>query len=117
MSDVHPHQLVSELSTRWQEVETRFHEAYWESQVRATPESEQARTDLELELRELKGDGQLLRAVEDALATELHDAHLRRQLEVMRLSLLGNQMNPGQRSRIVELSTAVESEFASFRPE
>lgn len=117
MSDVHPHQLVSELSTRWQEVETRFHEAYWESQVRATPESEQARTDLELELRELKGDAQLLRAVEDALATELHDAHLRRQLEVMRLSLLGNQMNPGQRSRIVELSTAVESEFASFRPE
>jgi len=117
MSDVHPHRLVSDLSTRWQDIETRFHEAYWESQVRATPESEQARTDLELELRELKGDAQLLRAVEDALATELHDAHLRRQLEVMRLSLLGNQMNPGQRSRIVELSTAVESEFASFRPE
>ena len=117
MSDVHPHRLVSELSTRWQELETRFHEAYWESQVRATPESEQARTDLELELRELKGDAELLRAVEDALATELHEAHLRRQLEVMRLSLLGNQMNPGQRSRIVELSSAVEGDFASFRPE
>jgi peptidyl-dipeptidase A len=117
MSDVHPHQLVSDLSTRWQEVETRFHEAYWESQVRASPKSEQARTNLELELRELKGDPELLRAVEDALATDLHEAHLQRQLEVMRLSLLGNQMNPGQRSRIVELSTAVESEFASFRPE
>jgi peptidyl-dipeptidase A len=117
MSDVHPHQLVSDLSTRWQEVETRFHEAYWESQVRASPESEQVRTNLELELRELKGDPELLRAVEYALATDLHEPHLQRQLEVMRLSLLGNQMNPGQRSRIVELSTAVESEFASFRPE
>lgn len=116
MSDVHPHQLVSNLSTRWQDVETRFHEAYWESQVRATPESEQARTDLELELRELKGDPELLRAVDDALATELHEPHLRRQLEVMRLSLLGNQMSPGQRSRIVELSSAVEGDFASFRP-
>lgn len=116
MSDVHPHQLVSNLSTQWQDVETRFHEAYWESQVRATPESEQARTDLELELRELKGDAELLRAVEDALATELHEPHLRRQLEVMRLSLLGNQMSPGQRSRIVELSSAVEGDFASFRP-
>ncbi|CAN5593929.1 M3 family metallopeptidase [soil metagenome] len=117
MSDVHPHHLVSDLSTRWQEVETRFHEAYWESQVRASPESEQARTNLELALRELKGDPELLRTVEDALATELHEPHLQRQLEVMRLSLLGNQLHPGQRSRIVELSAAVESDFASFRPE
>ncbi|MDQ3661651.1 MAG: M2 family metallopeptidase [Actinomycetota bacterium] len=117
MSTVHPHQLVSHLSSRWQDVESRFHEAYWESQVRASPESEQARTDLELELRELKGDPELLRAVEEALATELHEANLRRELEVMRLSLLGNQMSPGQRSGIVELSTAVEGDFASFRPE
>jgi peptidyl-dipeptidase A len=117
MSEVHPHNLVSDLTTRWQNLETRFHEAYWESQVRASPDSEKARTDLELELRELKGDPDLLRAVEDALATELHDSHLRRQLEVMRLSLFGNQMSPGQRSRIVELSSAIEGDFASFRPE
>ena len=117
MSDVHPHRLVSDLSTRWQDLETRFHEAYWESQVRASPESEQARIELELELRELKGDAELLRSVEDALATELHETHLRRQLEVMRLSLLGNQTSPEQRSRLVELSTAVEGDFASFRPE
>jgi peptidyl-dipeptidase A len=117
MSDRFPHQLVDYVTTRWSRLETQFHKAYWESQVCAGPESERARTELELELRELKGNPELLHEVEEALAVELHDPHLSRQLEVMRLSLLGNQMSAAQRNHIVELSTEVEGEFALFRPE
>ncbi len=70
-----------------------------------------------MELRKLKGDREALNAVEQALATDLHEPILRRQLEVLRLSLTGNQMDEAQRTELVELSTQVESEFAAFRPQ
>ncbi|HVF12269.1 MAG TPA: M2 family metallopeptidase, partial [Actinomycetota bacterium] len=41
---------------------------------------------------------------------------VRRQLEILRLSLTSNQMGESERERIVELSSAVEGAFASFRP-
>jgi peptidyl-dipeptidase A len=111
-----PHRLVSSLEEEFQRLETEFHAAYWDSQVKATPETEKRRAELELELRRMKGDAGALNDVEAALAQPLHDAVLKRQLEVLRLSLLGNQMAEEQRSEIVGLSSAVESDFASFRP-
>jgi peptidyl-dipeptidase A len=79
--------------------------------------NDRRRAELELELRRAKGDPEALLMVEEALAQPAHDAVLRRRLEVLRLSLLGNQMTDAQRDRIVELSTSVESDFASLRPE
>jgi peptidyl-dipeptidase A len=111
-----PHQLVRDLEERFNALETEFHQAYWDSQIDATPESERRRTDLELELRRVKGDAAALSDVQAALESELHDPVVYRQLEVLRLSLLGNQMNEERRTEIVELSSAVESDFASFRP-
>jgi peptidyl-dipeptidase A len=112
-----PHRLAESLEERWREVEIEFHRAYWDSQTEATPERERRRAELELQIRELKGDPESLRAVTAALDEELHDPAVRRQLEVLRLSLVANQMDEPKRKELVELSSSVESDFASFRPE
>ena len=110
------HRLVSSLSESFERLETEFHEAYWESQIDATPASDRRRADLELQLRRVKGDADALVRVNSALDEEIHEPLLRRQLEVLRLSLTGNQMTDEQRRELVELSTEVESKFASHRP-
>lgn len=111
------HTLVSSFESKLEGLETEFHEAYWQSQVDASPESEQRRAELELELRRIKGDPALLAKVNEALEEEIHEPLLARQLQVLRLSLTGNQMTDEQRSALVELSTEVESEYASYRAE
>ena len=110
-----PH-LVGDLEARFQDLETRFHVAYWDSQTKATKENEARRAELELELRRLKGDPTAFAAVQDALDEELHDSVVKRQLAVLRLSLTGNQMDDSHRVAIVKLGSAIESDFASFRP-
>jgi peptidyl-dipeptidase A len=109
------HRLVTRLEEQIEALEIRFSEAYWESQIEATPEKDRRRLELEIELRKLKGDPLQLQQVEAALGDEIHEPILRRQLEVLRLSLTGNQMSDQEREQVVELATAVESDFASHR--
>lgn len=108
--------LVADLESRFSDVETRFHRAYWEAQVKATPENESRRAEVELELRRLKGDPDAHAAVMRGLEEEVHDPVLRRQLNVLHRSLTGNQMDDAHRVAIVTQASAVESEFATFRP-
>ena len=110
------HRLVLALESTFEKLETEFHEAYWESQISASPESNRRRAELELELRRIKGDPEALAQVRHALGEEIHEPILRRQLEVLRLSLTGNQMADEQRAILVETSTAVESDYAAYRP-
>ena len=110
------HRLVASLESTFERLETEFHEAYWESQIAASPESDRRRAALELELRRVKGDPEALAQVREALAEEIHEPIFRRQLEVLRLSLIGNQMPDEQRTALVHSATAVESEFAAYRP-
>lgn len=111
-----PHRIVDAFQSRLEPVEVSFHRAYWESQATATPENDERRGRTELELRSLKGDGAVLDAVNAALAEGMHEPLLTRQLQVLRLSLTGNQMTDAQRREIVELTGKIESEFAKFRP-
>jgi peptidyl-dipeptidase A len=115
--DVTPHRLVESLEQRLEPLEVEFHEAYWDSQVSATPENDDRRSRLELRLREAKGDPDAYRSVLEALEEDVHEPLLKRRLELLRSSLTGNQMDEEQRARMVELSSEVESDFASFRPE
>ena len=115
LGDITPHRLAETLSERIERLEVEFHRAYWDAQVKATPENDRRRADLELELRRVKGDPEALRAVNAALGSELHDPVLRRRLELLRLSLVGNQMDESLRAEIVQLSTGVESDFANHR--
>ncbi|MBW3594165.1 MAG: M2 family metallopeptidase [Actinobacteria bacterium] len=109
-----PH-LVGDIEARFRDLETRFHESYWESQVKATPENGARRAELELELRRLKGDAGVFDAVNRALEEDIHDPVVKRQLDVLRRSLTGNQMDDAHRVAIVRLSSEIETEFASFR--
>ena len=111
-----PAGLVESLSERIRSLEIEFHHAYWTSQTDATDENERKRAELELELRRAKGDAVALAAVKEALQGEVHDPVVRRQLEVLHLSFTGNQMDESQRQQIVELSSAIEGEFAAHRP-
>lgn len=109
------HRFVTDISSKIEDLEVRFHEAYWASQIEASEENDKKRAELELELSELKGDPIALEKINAALGEEIHDPNLRRQLEVLRLSFTSNQMNEQIRQEIVNLSTQIESEFASFR--
>ena len=113
---VAPARLAETLAARIEEVEIEFHRAYWDSQIEASEESDRRRVELELELRRIKGDSAALAAVDSALDGDIHDPVLKRQLEVLKLSFTGNQMDEDERERIVSLSSSVESDFASFRP-
>ena len=115
--DQAPGRLVDTIEERISALEIEFHRAYWDSQIDASDANEKRRAELELELRRAKGDSTALAAVTTALQGEIHDPIVRRQLEVLRLSLTGNQMDEQQRQQIVELSSAIEGEFAQFRPE
>jgi peptidyl-dipeptidase A len=117
VTDQPPHRLATTLEERLAGLESEFHRAYWDSQIDASEANERRRAELELELRRVKGDPDTLAAVNAALDEQLYDPILRRQLEVLRLSLTGNQMDEEHRARMVELSTSVEGDFASFRPE
>ncbi len=108
---------MASLEERFAELEIAFHDAYWDSQVEATPTNDRRRADAELALRSAKGDRASLDDVQEALDQDLQDPVLRRQLQVLRLSLVGNQMPEAQRTRLVEITSSVESDFASFRPE
>jgi len=55
--------------------------------------------------------------VTEAGGEDLHEPVLKRQLDVLLRSLTANQMDDELREEMVAVSSAVETEFASFRPE
>jgi peptidyl-dipeptidase A len=110
-----PHLVVAALEARLSELESEFHRAYWDSQVLSNAANDRRRAELELELRRAKGDERALDDIVRALAEPIEDRTVRRSLEVLRLSLAGNQMSDEQRERSVELASAIESEFTSHR--
>lgn len=112
-----PHRLVQGLQDRLEPLEIEFHEAYWRSQISATPENEAKRNDLELELRAVKGDTDAYAAVVEALGSPVHDPILLRLLEVLRASMTANQMDEETRERMIELDSSIERDFAAHRPE
>ena len=110
-----PH-FVADLESRFSDLETRFHHAYWDSQVKATPETEARRAEIELDLRRLKGDPEAFAELNRLAEEEIHDPVVARQVNVLRRSMTGNQMDESHRVALVTQGSAVESEFAAFRP-
>jgi peptidyl-dipeptidase A len=116
MATKSPNQLLEEVSAGFRSAEADFHRAYWVSQIEATAENDRRREDLELVVRQLKGDKSVYAAVAAALEEEVHDPVVKRQLQILHLSLTANQMDEKDRGELVRLASAVESDFASFRP-
>ena len=117
MLSASPSGLAESLQEKWAPLEIEFHRAYWDSQVEASAATESRRVELELELRRAKGDTEAFAAVTAALDEEVHDPVTRRQLEVLRASFTGNQMDEKELELMVDLSSSIENDFAAYRPE
>lgn len=115
--EVPARELVEGLQERFARLETEFGRAYWDSQVDASESTDRRREEAELAVLTAKADPVALARVVEALQDGGYDATLQRQLEVLRLSLTANQMDESTRARVVALSSGIESDFASFRPE
>lgn len=112
-----PHRLVEGLEEKLEPLEVEFHEAYWQSQIAATPENEKRRNELEMRLRSIKGDRDAYASVVAAMEEPIHEPLLLRKLELLRASMTANQMDDEQRARMIELDSSIEHEFAAHRPE
>jgi len=110
-----PNQILEDVSSRFQRAEADFHRAYWDSQIEVNADNDRRREELELEVRRLKGDRDIYEMVGEALEDEVHDPVVKRQLEILRLSLTANQMDEKDRAEVVRLGSMIESDFASFR--
>lgn len=117
MPDRSANQLVQDLTSRFSAADADFARAYWDSQVKAEPKNDRRRAEAELVVRRIKGDREAHAAVDAALAEEIHDPLVKRQLEILGRSLTANQMEEDDRVAIVDLSTTIEGSFASFRPQ
>lgn len=115
--EVAPHRLVERMEERLEPLDIEFHEAYWQSQISATPENEKRRNELELELRAIKGDAETYEAIVAALEEPIHEPLLLRRLELLRASMTANQMDDEQRQRMIELDSSIEHDFAAHRAE
>jgi peptidyl-dipeptidase A len=88
--------------------------SWWEANVSATEENERLRVEAELALSDAMADPGLYRDVETARADGAEGLD-RRQLDVLRDSLVAHQVPEALRHRIVELEASVEARFAQHR--
>jgi len=110
-------QLVEDLEARLRPLEIELARAWWESSTTASPEADARRADADLALRGALADEQAFRAVRDAREDAGLDRLLRRQLDVLHDGFVPHQVPEDLRRRLVELETAVEATYNTFRGE
>ncbi|HEY7105250.1 MAG TPA: M2 family metallopeptidase [Acidimicrobiia bacterium] len=109
--------LVSDIEGRLRPLELELAEAWWESNTKASDEADQRRIAAELARSALLADSDAfaaVRAARDADGTG-DPAHVRRELDLLHDAFVPNQVPEDLRRTIVELETAVESTFNTFR--
>ncbi|MGZ8764227.1 MAG: M2 family metallopeptidase [Acidimicrobiia bacterium] len=112
-----PAALVADLEARLRPLEIAVGRAWWDSYTRASPESEQRRTEAELALRDAYADADAFAALTAARADTHTEPLLARQIVVLHDSFAPHQVPAELRTRIVELETSVDSSFNAFRGE
>jgi peptidyl-dipeptidase A len=112
-----PQQLVTDLEARLRPLEIELARAWWASNTAASPETEQRRTDADLAHRSALADAAAFSAVRDARDDDGLDPVLRRQLDVLHDAYVPHQLPDDVRRRLVELETAVETTYNTFRGE
>ena len=90
--------------------------SWWDANVSATEENEQRRVAAELALSDALADADLFGDIEAARANGAEPL-VRRQLDLLRASVVPQQVPESLRHRIVELEASVESRFAQHRGE
>jgi peptidyl-dipeptidase A len=92
--------------------------AGWHSYVSGKDDFYRQREDVEILYRRFHADRRAferVRAMKDS--PEVHDPQLKRELELIHLQYLDNQIDPELNAKIVELGTAIEERFNTFRAE
>ena len=90
--------------------------AGWNAYALGTKDLYQAREDAEILYRRFHSDRAAFERVKAMRESpEIRDPRLRREVEVIYLEYLDNQIDPDLNARIVELSTALEERFNTFR--
>ena len=106
--------IVEEAEARVRPLHLSAAHSWWDANVAATEENERRRVEAELALSDALADPELYRDVEAARANGA-EGLIRRQLDVLRDSLVAHQVPEALRHRIVELEASVEARFAQHR--
>jgi peptidyl-dipeptidase A len=110
-------QLVEDLEARLRPLEIDLARAWWESNTTASPEADRRRADADLAHRAALADEDAFRAVREARADPALDPLVRRQLDVLHDGFVPHQLPEDVRRGLVELETAVENTYNTFRGE
>ena len=106
--------ILEDAEARLRPLQLAAASSWWEANVSATEENERRRVEAELALSDALADPELYRDVEAARADGA-EGLVRRQLDVLRDSLVAHQVPEALRHRIVELEASVEARFAQHR--
>ena len=106
--------LLAEAEHRLAPLSVARNLAWWESQVSATAENEERRTQAELAWSDALADGELFAWVERERERGA-GGEQERQLEILRNLMLPQQVPAGLRAQIVELESSVEGRFSRHR--
>jgi peptidyl-dipeptidase A len=106
--------ILAEAETRLAPRALDSNVAWWDSQVEATEENAARRTEAELALSDTLADRDLFEAVTAAREAGANGL-VRRQLDLLRNSMLTHQIPDALRARIVELESSVDMRFSRHR--
>ena len=106
--------ILAEAETRLAPRSLASNVAWWDSQVEATEENAARRTKAELELSDALADRDLFEAVTEARESGANGL-VRRQLDLLRNTMLTHQIPEALRARIVELESSVDMRFSRHR--
>ncbi len=109
--------LVDRLTADLAPLEREVNEAWWMSNVHASPEIESRRIDLEQRMSDRYADAVDLAELEAVGSAGVEDPLLARSIEVLRLVFAGEQLPAEQRAEMVRLGAECDTVYATFRGE
>jgi len=110
-------ELVTDLEARVRPLEIELARAWWDANTAASPEAERRRAEADLAHRAELADGDAFAAIRAARDADDLDPIDRRQLDVLHDAFAPHQIPEDLRRRLVELETAVETTYNTFRGE
>ena len=110
-----PEAVVSELEAGLRPLTVAASKAWWDANIEATDETERRRVVTELARSDYLANRDAFAAVVAARDAAGSDGLVRRQLDLLRDTMLPNQVPDDLRRQIVELEAAVESRYAQHR--
>lgn len=90
-------------------------EAYWSATATGRDEFYQQAADLEIRIRKLYASKEDFETVKTLKAGDIQDPLLKRQIDLLYLAFLGNQIDPELLEQMVKKASAIEAKFNTHR--